>query len=494
MFAAVLLVYFIVTALAGSRQLWHDELYTYYIAKAPTLPQLFRELQLDLNPPLEYLAVRASLTMFGDSAYATRLPSIIAFLIGSLCCYRFVSRRLGWIYGLLALLVCWSTPLSGYATEARPYALVVGWFGMAMLAWERASKPGRSRASVLWLAGAVTGMMLSHIFSLLYIAPFCLAEAWRFYRTRRLDWALWAALLAPALIPLIFLKLMARFEASLFPPIFQASPRRLAAFYYHTLWPEASALAIAVGAALLIGFRAKRRRANPASLLSTVEMAFIAGLLAIPEIVILLLMKTHGAFFPRYAILAAFGYAFVVAFGIAQLTGVNRLAAAVACGVLFLYDAGAINSAYKGRQLEKEWPGKEIAMQRVRPDLPMVAASGLTFLEMGHYAMPGTIQRLYYLTDRDLAIRYAHATMFQDFATLKKHFPMRGTVEPYRQFIAEHPQFLVFGSPEWPEDWLLRCLEDSRAKVQPVGNFGGPYKDYQLFEVTMPSGESGHSQ
>ena len=103
--AGIVLVYLLVTSLQARRELWHDELYTYYIAKAPSISQLFQEIKLDLNPPLMYLAERASLHVLGDNNYAARFPSIIAFLFGSLCFYAFVSRRLRPVYGILAMLV-----------------------------------------------------------------------------------------------------------------------------------------------------------------------------------------------------------------------------------------------------------------------------------------------------------------------------------------------------------------------------------------------------
>lgn len=485
----VVSMYIAATALSATRQLWHDELYTYYIAKAPSIPQLFRELRLDLNPPLEYLAVRLSLAVFGDGSFATRLPSIVAFFVGSVCFFRFVSKRFGELYGLLCVLAFWSTPFFAYATEARPYALIIAWFGIATLAWDAAGQPTRSRLSVLLLAIAVAGLMISHLFSLLYLTPFCLAEAWKLYRTRRFDWPVWLALLWPAIVPLAFLKLILRFQASLFPAIFEASPRRLAAFYYHTALPELPALLLALGLAALVGFRREGSERNSTSRIAAPEVAYTLGLLLIPAIVLLVLMKTHGAFFPRYGILSGFGIALVFVFAVARLTSACPFAAAVACCVLFLYDTGAIASAYDVHSREKRWPVQETALDRVQPDMPLVIASGLTFFEMSAYAMPATAQRLYYLTDRRLAIKYAHASMFQDFPYLKKYFPIRGTIEPYQQFVREHPQFLVFGSPEYPEDWLLRCLYDVHAKVQPAGIFVGPYKDFQLFQITMPGSQ-----
>jgi hypothetical protein len=130
-------------------------------------------------------------------------------------------------------------------------------------------------------------------------------------------------------------------------------------------------------------------------------------------------------------------------------------------------------------------------LDRLRPDLPLVAASGLTFLEMDHYESPATVKRLYYLSDRDLALRIAHATIFEGgFVTLNRHFPIRAKVAPYPQFVAEHPQFLVVGTPTYSEDWLIKHLLAIHAKLQYLGDFPIPYKDTEIFEVTMPPGVS----
>ncbi len=185
-----ILIYLALTALASSRLLWHDELFTFYIATAPSLSRLWQEIPLDLHPPLEYLAVHASTSLFGMGSYAVRLPSILAFLLGSLCLYRFVARKLDDWYGLLAILVFWGSPFFYYATEARPYAFVVASLGLTLLAWQRAAEQDR-RAMWVWLLGlSVCAMMLSHLMAPLYVAPFCLAElvwAYRFRKVRFRD-------------------------------------------------------------------------------------------------------------------------------------------------------------------------------------------------------------------------------------------------------------------------------------------------------------------
>lgn len=489
--AGAILLYFVITALASSRQLWHDELFTYYIAKSPSMSRFWEAIRLDLNPPLSYLAARASLAVFGDSAFAVRLPFILAFLAGSLCFYRFISRRLRPIYGLLAMLVFWSTPFLYYAAEARPYAFIFGFFGIAMLAWQRAAEPVRSWSAVLFLALAVTGMMFSHVFALLYLAPFFVAELLRWYRSRNFDWAVWAALLLPCVLLFIHAPTISRYKAAVLVPLsFEASPMKTLGFIYRSIEPESLALLLAVCLAMMAVFRRVRARTDTRALMTPLELAFTAGLFAIPVLVNLALMRSHGAAFERYIGPIAFAYGVLIAFFLAMYTNINRLSATVACCILLFYIVG-FNVLVPLRtvwRMSKAGASVSAAssIQDVRPDLPLVAASGLTFLELDKYGDAATVSRLHYLVDRDLAIRYAHATIFEGFPALKQYFPIRAAVDPYPQFVAEHRRFLVLGTPDYPEDWLIRRLLDIHASLQYVGQFPGPYKDHDLFVVTMP--------
>jgi hypothetical protein len=477
--------YFLMTAVMSMRQLWHDELFTYYIAQAPSLSRLWEELHLDLNPPLLYLATRASMAVLGDHPYAVRFPSILAFLAGSLCLYVWVARRLRPSYGLLAMLALWSTPFFYYSSEARPYGLVIGFFGMALLAYQNAIRPARRASSVVLLALAVSGMMFSHLFAVFYLAPFGLAELVRLYRRRKPDVGVWAALLVPAFFPFIYLPLVARFQSSVFPESFQASLHRIWTFYIVTLKPEGPLLLLALFAALLIAFRRERPELSQRAMPDLLDIAFIAGALAIPVVINLVLMRTHGAFFDRYGGPAAFGLALIVVFLIAAYTNISRLAAIAAGCVLLLY-IPLENVLSTGAQLlHRHSVSATAPIDAVEPDLPLVAASGLTFLEMDKYASPATVARLHYLTDTQLAIQYAHATIFEGFPLLKRYFPIRADVDPFHEFILQHPKFLVLGTPGYPEDWLLRKLMADGDELKYLGDFPGPYKDTSLYEITI---------
>ncbi|HMF76905.1 MAG TPA: glycosyltransferase family 39 protein [Bryobacteraceae bacterium] len=481
--------YLLVTAVMAMRQLWHDELFTYYIAQAPSLGRLWEEIHLDLNPPLLYLATRGSLALLGDHPYAVRLPSILAFLAGSLCLYVWVARRLRPSYGLLAMLAFWSTPFFNYAAEARPYGLIIGFFGMAALAYQNAVQPARRARSTALLGAAVLGMMLSHLFAVFYLAPFGFAELVRLYRRRKPDWSLWTALVIPAFFPFIYIPLVARFEGSVFPVAFQASLHRIASFYFVNIKPEGPVLLIALCAALLIAFRRERSTIPDKVLPRGWETAFILGALAIPAVINLVLMRSHGAFFDRYGSPAAFGLALGMVFFIAAYTNVSRLAAVAAGCVLLLYIPAENVLSTAAQLLHRHSASATAPIDAVEPELPLVAASGLTFLEMDKYASPGLAARLYYLTDTQFAIQYAHATIFEGIPVLKRYFPIRAGVEPFRQFIQLHRKFLVLGTPGYPEDWLLRKLMADGDELKYLGDFPGPYKDTSLYEVTV-SGSS----
>ena len=483
----LILIYLTLTALASSRRLWHDELLTFYIATAPNLSRLWQESPLDLNPPLEYFAVRATTGLFGLSGYAVRLPSILAFLFGSLCLYRFVARKFDRWYGLLAILVFWASPFFYYATEARPYGLLIGLLGLTLLLWRRAAEPNRS-SGWAWLLGlSVSAMMLSHLMAPLYVVPFCLAELVCAYRLRKFRFEIWAALLLPCVIPFLYLHLMSRFEAIIFPPGFQASFRKIAESYYGSLKLEALPLLVALGLALSSATPRSHTDSRERRQLSSSEIALAAGFLAMPAIVNLVLMPTHGAYFDRYAFPVEFGYALVTVFFLASQTNLSRGAPIAASGVLLLFvcafnlGPGFEESVWARRPS----PDATRILDGMRPDLPLVAASGLTFLELDHYGDPPTIARLYYLTDRNLATRYASATIFEGMPEAKEFFPIRAHVARYSEFLRGHSKFLVLGTPDYPEDWLLRALLDSHATVQYLGDFPGPYKDKQFYLVTI---------
>src|SRR6185437_11034676 len=249
---------------------------------------------------------------------------------GSLCFYAFVSRRLRPIYGLLAMLVFWSTPFEYFATEARPYGLIIGFFGLTMVAWQRAVEPDRSAVSIWALAFAVTGMMCSHFFGVIYIVPFCLAELWRWYRSKKFDLAIWASLVLPSLFLVAYKPMVTRYQGGHFPSSTQASPLKILGFFYRMLEPESLFLLFAICAGLVVVSRFQRPRDGKIGRLTALEWVLIGGLLLIPTMVNVAIMRSHGTAFPRYSGPALFAVALLFALLLGRATNFSRTAAAAA--------------------------------------------------------------------------------------------------------------------------------------------------------------------
>ncbi len=473
--------------------LWYDELHTFYIAQAPTLRRLLEEMQhVDLNPPLLYLLVRASHSILGISNWATRLPSVIAFFVGSAAVFVFLQRRIGAVWSSVALALFWASPSIRYATEARPYGLLLAFFGVTLVSWDYAtaeeSIPQRGR---MWAyAGIVTGnagMMLSHVLAPLSILPFGVAELVRSWRRRRIDWAVWAALVLPLVIELLNLSLMRNASTAIYPPIFKASIGKAVEFY-------SSAVTLVLPAlipGLILAFLIAAWRGGPSAewdLLKGRETPLFITALFPPVLLNLMMMRSGGPFWDRYCITTALVLYIVIVIFVAHECRLNRLAGLAALIAILGF---SFFREFRLLQVEAEsTAAKQDAIHHVHPELPFVVNAATTFLAIDHHEDATFLDRVYYLTDEPSALRYSQTNIFEGITRLRNYFPIRAHIESYADFAAKHPHFLVFGEPDHPDQWLLRKLSAEGAEVTKLGEFDTPYEDSVLNDVRLPAGSN----
>jgi hypothetical protein len=497
LFPFVLALYAFVVKRERLKPLWHDELYTYYMAQAPSFARMVHWTQtLDLNPPLYYILARATFHVFHPSQLSVRFPSILGYLVAIVCVFLFVRRRTTPLHGWLASLILLGSTFSSYSFEARPYALVFGFLGVAAIGWQSAIEEGRrSRGLALSLLflGAV-GMLLSHVLALIAYGAFFFAECGRLAVRRKPDWILWTVMVVPLVSCFTYRPLMENHGSGSFPVLFQASAVKLVDAY-SLLWMDvAPLLALAMLLTIWLDTRNAQEPTDLSARTGVPELSLAVGLLFVPLIVTLLFMRSHSAYFPRYGMAALFGVAILVPYFVASWTKKSERVALMFVAV-FLF--GVISPNWFAVATEKYiYPGKHRlqaataltneSYRQVEPDLPFVDASGLAFLEMNNRESPAFLSRVYYLTDAQAAIQYAHATIFEGLPNLKKQFPIRDNVAPYDRFIQHHRRFLVFGTYSYPEDWLLRKLQADGATLRFLGDFSSNYDDHELYEVTMP--------
>lgn len=471
--------YFAVLWRAANRPLWFDELLTYYVSTAPNTGSFLHTRFLDPTPPLSYFFFRASIILLGNSPFAARLPSMLAFLAASLIVYRLVKRRLGGAVGLAALGIFWSSSLSRYAVEARPYGLLLALFSVAMLCWLKAIEAGCGTWWHLGLAVAIGAMFLTHCFSPPIAAAIGAAELVRTVATRRVDRKVWAALLAPLCVLACYPPLIRDARAILCPPAFLATPVTIPKSYLAILAP----LLPAIGAIVIIFLATygRGRRIRLGDLARPYEMAFSIAAFLGPLATISYCIWSGAPFWPRYGIGMIVGTTLILSALLALTTKRNsNLTVAAAALILILF---CVTQAGTG-SLVQQYENTSDAFRAVRPELPFVTASGLTFLEMDHREQPAFLNRLYYLTDRESALRY-HTNIFEGMPVLRQWFPVRANVASYRDFTLQNRQFLVLATRGFPEDWLLPKLEADGAQIRLLRGEKFPYRDGELYEVTV---------
>ena len=489
--AVLTILYSVLIWIDLRRPLWYDELFTYYSAKAPTLSALLHlSRNVDINPPEIHLLTRTSLSLFGDNRFAARAPSIVAFYFAGLILFAYVRRKAGNAYAAIAVLLLYYSPAFRFATEARPYALILVCFATLLLAWDSAvkpgtMKPGRTRFVLAGIWVANTALIAAHVLAPLSLLPFLVAESVRFWRYRSRDYSLWAALTLPLAFVCLYLPLFSGYRRVLFPAAFQAGVTKILRFYDHGLFGVADGLALALLVALIA--TSVWKSAPRPSLRVTVtpeEIALFSILILNPALLNLLFRLSHGAFWDRYAITTSAALYLALALFLGYRFSSRSLpgyAAALAILLVIVVERILVPLS------QPPPPQNAAALATVRPDLPLVAASGLTFLEMDHNEDARLVSRLFYLEDRASAVRYTHSTIFEQMDLLKASFPVRGTVMQLPDFVRQHPQFLVFGGGDvQAEDWILRKLADTGAGILNLGAYVTPYKASTLYLVTLP--------
>lgn len=494
---------FVAVIHACFRPMWHDELITYDLALSPSVAQMVRDLhRIDLNPPLLYVLDYVSLRLPGAQVnehfalLAARFPSLLAGLVASLGLFVLVRSRSGPLYALAAVTFLWKTEFLRYVWENRPYALLCGFLVLLILAWGQASKPHRHPAWIWAVLLVALAMMSSHLFASFVLVAFLVAEIARAWREKRPDVPMFIAFLLPLGIPLAYAWLLPVYGRVEFPAAFQVSVGKLAVSYVSLLDNCATVLVpILVLCLLATALRETGGEAGrnteftvSASPLTLPEWVLLLGILAEPVFAAISIGRLHGAFFRRYGLPSCISMVvLLVAFLYWRFDGLRRVAliAVIASCVNPMLQFARHPLEYLTVRDAPVFTPTPAGYRATDPSLPFVDASVLTFVEMNHRESSEFLSRTYFLTDGSRAIRYSHATLWESEAEVGRILHFRGQVEDFVKFEIAHPRFLVLGTYNHPEEWLLRTLIAEGHTVRYLGSFETSYIDKDLYEVTI---------
>ena len=468
--AAFTFAYFVsACSLAARKLVWHDEVFTIHIARQPSLANVLAALGsgMDANPPLSYLATRAACAAVGANPVAYRLPSVAGFWVLCLCLFAFVARRCGRPFACLAVLFVLATDAHHtFCYEARPYGLLLGCAGVALLGWQRAAEERGRRLALVGLALGLAAAVSTHYYAVLLFVPLGLAELTRSWRRGRLDLPVWfcfaAGLLPLALFVPYALKVRAVLGAG-----FWGKPKweSLAIFYQKMLGADLlPGVAILLFLAVYPRLRSaagEQQEADP-SAPPPEEIVAALAFAVLPFFGLLLAKVATGAFAERYALPAVIGLALALVYALWHHTrGCPVLATSV--GGILLAWWGATD-AIRWREME----GKRHDLEAVCAQLARQAEGGavvavsdpLRYLQFAYYAPESLRARMVYLSSSAMALRYkGHDTTDRALSILGQWADLN--VVDYEAFVAAHRRFHIYDRGGWlaaaltDRDWRL---------------------------------------
>ncbi len=392
---------------AAMRPLWYDELFTLHLARVASPRELLGHLAagVDLNPPLLYLLTRASIVIFGEATWAVRLPALLGMLLGLMCLYAFL-RRQGVAVAMLAMAASVaSVKVWVYFLEARPYGLVFGFAGLALLCWQRA---GECEHRGRWLTGLALAAILgvsSHYYFVVVLAALGVAEIVRLITLRRRDWKPMGALALGGVTLLAWY------------PLWSVAPRDYAAgFWAKVTFSKASiqdtlvqfvepSLAIPALFSVLIAFLLARRVPTNTPL----PLHHIIALVALgltPVLGVLLGATLTGGFYFRYVLPAALAFGALFALSLQRISGGAALPLILSLATFAGFGIPNIHKPFKGffRHEANTVTQQQTILEQHAAGFIVIVETGFEFGRLWH-AGAGSFKPVF-LADAELARKY----------------------------------------------------------------------------------------
>ncbi|MBL8227462.1 MAG: hypothetical protein JNL98_03255 [Bryobacterales bacterium] len=486
-------------AVSATKLLWFDELATYYPAALPTIADLIRFFfeGLDVHTPVSALVERASLTLLGVNHLGMRAPYILGYLLFCLCLFRFVALRTGPLWGMLAMSVPLVAPTIYYATEMRPYPILMGLSALAAVCWQEASE-GRRRAvmiPLLWFT--LTASVSLHYYTVFVLVPFGVAEIVRWRSRGRPDWPMWLAIASAPAILLTFLPAIAKAKAAYASGIWsRPSPGQIEETYRFLLalaFPPAI-IALVVWMVLHLWVRntsTPGRVPDPAvvpSPIPTAERVLIAFWALMPVYVVPA-SYLAGGYVPRYALSCFAGVVLYLVMLIWRASAGSRLPAMVGFLVLFgwfcLKSPGVVRKNLAGTGGYPFRTSQPFSTRSWMPlldasPLPVVVSPAVFFLQFQHYAPESMRGRIRYLASRKYAMELEGMdTGDTNLTMFARMLPV--PISSYDEFVRENKRFLLIAETTNPT-WVIEKLKSDGATLI----LRNRQDTFFLFEAVLP--------
>jgi len=474
--------------------LWFDELFTLFISRLTSLPEMLRAMPADCQPPLQYLLTHFSLQVFGVSELSLRLPEVLAFMAAGLLTYKIVHRHGTAVQAHFALTLLLGSQIGiEQAYTARPYGLLIAFTALTFACWQEAAL--REHHRLLPLCGValgVAGAILSQHFGVVHVGLLLAAgETTRLIQRRRLDGWMIAAISA-GMSPLAITLPLANQSHQIFGiAILQSTNYRDRPSltnligYLHLI---ALPLVFLVVAFAFLPWR-RDKNGDRADLLPSVPthewMAAWALSLLLP-IQMLVASFEHRDVASRYAIGTSLGLVLLGAWGLPRLSRLrfiaqSLLALSTQCFLLLI--AATLLIENLRQPIWNAQPGQEAVssvLLNVPGKLPIVVDNYFEYPQEWWYTQSAVKRRLVHLSDVQFVVKRSDFVGELSLVADQAYLPL--PISDYAAFISSNPHFFLFCSGEPNINWTNLRLTSAGWHLTPIAGSGGDV----LYEVDRP--------
>jgi hypothetical protein len=473
---------------ASSKLFWFDELFSWYIAKLPSLSEIWKALYegIDSNPPLHYFLIRASHWVFGTGELATRLPFILGFWLALLFLFLFITKRCGSFMAYLAVVFLCLSSSYEYAFEARPYALVLACCGASIYCWGLAIEGRFRKLALIGLSLSLNVALFSNYYAVLLFPPLIIGEGYRSFQSRRVDWSIWISMVAggAVFIPLVPMMLNYRREYSEFfwsKPTWGLFLKSIDWFFHDPALGGFLGVGCLLGVMKAVGSLTPNKQNQRIGLnIPSHELIAAIILMLLPVIGFVLAKFVTQAYYYRYFLPTVIGIALGLTFLYRRLLQGRLLITALLLASLF--GIFIVKQAVDAQGLFSKKLNFKVAKSftwalSIPGNTSIVISNAIVFLQCQHYAPPGLKGRLFYLMDLN-TLRQDKRTAIRSLKELRKKIPI--PVEDYRSFLSSHNHFYL----HLPNKPLIDRLLNDQVHIQ-FENMDG--KGNILLEVSVDS-------
>jgi Dolichyl-phosphate-mannose-protein mannosyltransferase len=468
--------------------MWFDEFLVLWTGSIPSIGKLIH-LQLtfpiSLHPlayhVIEYLAIRLA----GAGAFAIRLPSLFGYLLMQVCLFIFVRRLASERAAIFALAFPALTSTLIFAAQGSPYALLLGWFGLAMVAWQTAARRESQRMPALvTLALAIALAINTHFFGILLLAPLLGAELYRSFERRKLDFAVVASILAGMtgiLLLLPSLKAVAEFSNHYYisalanPQIIAGAYLSILPGYGFTQRHEAMGALFLAIVALACLWSCIRQIRGGTILVSGAEAVLLVLMVALPFFGYLLAAVETHAIAVRFVEGATLGVTPLLAVALVPLLRrptAGRFVLIALFASLALVGGMHIRAARdkaQGTMSKLRLEPNVKATLMATPNEPIYFEGAYTFSVVSFYEPdPELRSRMALVYSRDQELRWRHGDT-SSLTALNMRMFTGYTIVPYETLTREPSDHLFVVFPGMDDDWTSLAFAASHADVKPLG-------------------------